>query len=843
MHKNITSVKFWVDIFWDNSACVSYSSHYKCFMQLLAATYENIWPFQGVLQTVFFRRGAHLIQAPIGSGKSFLFFDGPLYGLYKYSQRNMTNVQSKTSMITILFSLNDQIYLVERKLKAGKSKDSCTSTLWTVWQSYDECYAQLDELLGDEVKKNEVSLISLFESRPDLLEKVVFKNESDLQQSLNDLLPPREVFLSTNFLLQDADNIFELQPADRLTVLKNIFWLLGIDDAKTILSDKRRELQTKLKIHSDTSTYDAKLHHYLSTIITHYDELLRQIETDWLLSWLTAFIDEYRDLVEKIAMTHMSLESADEQRYEPIHHHIESRKAEYHKADSVVQWLQQQVNQLQQTISQTQQQIDQTNREIKQYEQQIARVDQHKINELKSQKKQYIDEREKIVATIPVSLCEWFIDERSTLCEWHEQIDQFSRPESRSINHLDQLIQFCITQGKFLKQERTTLERDQEQFLNQQKQYNERLLKLDEKIEQASATLDQESRFHCEKIASDCPFISQINQKTVRHLTDQQQQLTTERQDIHKEIDQQAFATKLTDNEKQRTFTEKLINYLSDFLQKLDWQQRQQTSRDVVHKQHQADQTDKQIMQLEEAAGSLETIKQQLHTAQWVLQQKEKEYHTHQQSLSWLQSQLTEKQQTRDSLHHDRLVQFEQTAHQLRDQIQIVERLITDFKDIQLTIKSLKEQETVVHNLYQIFSKELLLVVLQDSLPVLADILNAYLSQVVDYTVSMQIIQKDNDSVELEAMIIDDKGERAIKSLSGGQRVVLKLSWMLAVSSFMQAKMLFLDETINNLDHDTVGKVADMLYNFIKQHDITFYTITHSEQIQQMSIWEKIVRV
>ncbi|MDR0282933.1 MAG: hypothetical protein LBI53_06740 [Candidatus Peribacteria bacterium] len=51
----------------------------------------------------------------------------------------------------------------------------------------------------------------------------MMKNETDLQQSLDQLIPPKPVFLSTIFLLQDAENIFEMQPAERLIVLKNVF--------------------------------------------------------------------------------------------------------------------------------------------------------------------------------------------------------------------------------------------------------------------------------------------------------------------------------------------------------------------------------------------------------------------------------------------------------------------------------------------------------------------------------------------------------------------------------------------------------------------------------------------
>jgi len=50
-----------------------------------------------------------------------------------------------------------------------------------------------------------------------------------------------------------------------------------------------------------------------------------------------------------------------------------------------------------------------------------------------------------------------------------------------------------------------------------------------------------------------------------------------------------------------------------------------------------------------------------------------------------------------------------------------------------------------------------------------------------------------------------------------------------------------LDETINNLDRETVGRVADMLTDFVKQHDCKLYVVTHSPQIQEMAIWDDIV--
>lgn len=66
---------------------------------------------------------------------------------------------------------------------------------------------------------------------------------------------------------------------------------------------------------------------------------------------------------------------------------------------------------------------------------------------------------------------------------------------------------------------------------------------------------------------------------------------------------------------------------------------------------------------------------------------------------------------------------------------------------------------------------------------------------------------------------------------------------MLAICSYMRTNILFLDETINNLDADTIGKVADMISDFVKQKDIKLYIITHSQHIQNMDIRDKIVEV
>ena len=133
--------------------------------------------------------------------------------------------------------------------------------------------------------------------------------------------------------------------------------------------------------------------------------------------------------------------------------------------------------------------------------------------------------------------------------------------------------------------------------------------------------------------------------------------------------------------------------------------------------------------------------------------------------------------------------------------------------------------------MYTVLNRDLLLFVLSEYLPILSEIINSYLSTVVSYILNIHL-KEESEKLELETKILDEKGEREVKSLSGGQRTILKLVRMLAISSYLKTEMLFLDETVNNLDVETVGKVAQLLDGFVKQRQMKFYVITHNTEIQ-----------
>lgn len=183
----------------------------------------------------------------------------------------MLNNQSKEGSIKLLFELNDEVRLITRTITKAKTKESCNSKLYKITANNKNI--KPDDLT--EVLQYDTDIQKLI--NPLDQEEMIFKNETDLQQTFQDMLPPKEVFLNTVFLMQDSDNIFELLPSERLSVLKNVFGLLGIDEAKEVITEKKKEVTYKLKAYTDTSKYDEKIKYLVNGYTSSYDQLIKHI--------------------------------------------------------------------------------------------------------------------------------------------------------------------------------------------------------------------------------------------------------------------------------------------------------------------------------------------------------------------------------------------------------------------------------------------------------------------------------------------------------------------------------------------------------------------------------------
>ena len=134
---------------------------------------------------------------------------------------------------------------------------------------------------------------------------------------------------------------------------------------------------------------------------------------------------------------------------------------------------------------------------------------------------------------------------------------------------------------------------------------------------------------------------------------------------------------------------------------------------------------------------------QQIKEFQEMIKQKEQEY----------KNFLTQQQ----DIDIAKIQNVENNYREMTEIYRDIDMLINDFKALQVEKKQLEDQETIINNLYTIFAKELLLLVVQDHLPTINDIINNYLAQIVSYQINLQLNKSDADKIELEAKIIDEK--------------------------------------------------------------------------------------
>lgn len=802
-----------------------------------------------------------LIKAPIGTGKSFLFFDGPIYGLYKYSNRHILNTKSKEGFIKLIVEVSGIHYLIIRNIKKSKVKESCESKVYTLeWNLPDfTAHAPLEKNIDiEELIKQQTGLKR---------DEIIFKNETDLQQNLQTFLPPREVIMNTIFLMQDSDNIFELTPLDRLTILKNVFNLMGIDDAKDILADKKREIRYKIKATTDISKYDEKLknniQNYLSTFETTKELLNDAIDT----KAYQQFFDERKMIQEKIQITDFSLTDFPLDREKELHDHVEQRKSQEQKLQHQLETVQKSIADEQRKIKEQQQTEKELTNSISTLKKKIESVDEKQIETLKKKKTEMISEQNAIENQIPKTALRNFIK------QWTIETEIAKEWDITMLNSYF-LIQSIINEGKKISEsmkniqlqmqnEELIAKNEAEKIVTQKKHLEEKIIDQEHQLKNVSKTLeeiekniDTQATFACEKIQSPCPFIKVINKKTFdqfdqqkRWFVDQQEQISTTIKKLKEEMQSLSVSETKKDEkkmrilEKQQKDAEEKIETIKQFLNDVNYKEIETAYTEYTRHDKEGKELDKRINDLEKGLKEAEERKTQFQKA---IAQKE----SIEKQMTETVNAIAEKEQEWKKLEIEKekmdpatTIRLEKNYTAMNQYHHDIEQLIHDFKEHQLERKKLEEQETILGNLYTIFSKELLLLVLQDHLPVLNDIINSYLSQIVDYQINLQLNKSDAEKVELEAKILDAKGERDTKSLSWGQRIILKLIRMLAISSYINSPILFLDETINNLDADTVGKVADMLEDFVKQREMKFYTITHSQQIQQMDIRDQIIEL
>jgi chromosome segregation ATPase len=297
-------------------------------------------------------------------------------------------------------------------------------------------------------------------------------------------------------------------------------------------------------------------------------------------------------------------------------------------------------------------------------------------------------------------------------------------------------------------------------------------------LQELEKNIDIQATFACEKIQEPCPFIKIINKKTFDQLDqqkktyiEQQQQIETTIKKLQIEI--KSLNTRETKQENktieslenQQKEAEKSIESIKKFLNDIKYKEIESLYSIYTSQDKEEKELDKKINELEQEVKQVEEWKNKLQKA--IIQKESLAKQTNDTITIIAEKEQEQKkiEQEKEKIESTTTILLEKNHEAMKQYHHDIDMLVNEFKQHQLERQKLEEQETILGNLYTIFSKELLLLVLQDHLPVLNDIINSYLAQIVDYQISLQL-KNDGDKVELEAKIIDQKGERDTKSLS-----------------------------------------------------------------------------
>ncbi len=880
-------------------------------MNIFAVAYENIWPFPNKKISINFRSWKYLIKSSVGTWKSFLFFDWPVYWLYKYSSRPVLNKKSQNWFIKILFEQDWVFYFIKRQIKATKSGwESVSSSLYTInanLESVSDSLNSMSDVLNFDMDFSDHILDLEFEH-------IQFKLEQELQKTLETLIPPRQVFLNTNFLMQEWENIFDLTPVDRINVFKNIFNLVWIDDAKETIQQEKKEIQLKLKLKKDTSNFDSKLRNYINSILDLLDKDIKSNLSEDNLNYLEDIIF----VKDSICILDFDFQESFLDNIINQKEKLDKEKEKYQKYVAEIESLDNQKSETSKNIDDINKTIFAKNKEYNELNNKIKNIDPKKMDELKTQKELLENEQKLLLKKVDFDYLKsiWYevdtiyqvndilqeliykwkelrskqeslskemlmLDEKySTLNsklsdleikEWTYYYDLFQEKKINLLSNLQNEVSNIETRIKSFEEkiknyDEISLFADKlsnsadkillytnkiydsnkdNEFAKDLKEELDSINELKGTISKSFTLLDTSKtieNLQNEKIELERK-IADLQKNSRKYFEDFFTDLEEKKKEINNEIKNLNYDKKKSEIYKSKENIEKELNWLSEIFKKVERKNFKEIYEKYLEYDEKIKKTDKEISLLQWQIDEIQSYKEKLSLISAEIDSLKKQNKENENKKLEIEKRLEDKKSQFEfndiSLINNRIEKLDN----IKTYIYYIQDLIWDFKKQQLEVNKLKEDEKIINDLYWIFSKELMLIVLEDFLPQIEDIMNSYLSQVVDYQIKFDLVKKSNDKLELDINILDKLGIRPVKSLSWGQRTILKLVWIMSVSSLLKTKFLFLDETINNLDFDTIGKVSSLIEDFVHMMDMKFYVVTHSTQIQEMDIWDWEVHI
>lgn len=255
-------------------------------------------------------------------------------------------------------------------------------------------------------------------------------------------------------------------------------------------------------------------------------------------------------------------------------------------------------------------------------------------------------------------------------------------------------------------------------------------------------------QFHCPHIQGYCPFIKDIN-KNVFSLLDKQIAEQAQRKKTYEDIILQKNLHHLWQEQKQyiasmESQRDAMRNHIR-YKEKNDIDAIKESYDAWIKNERMQKEHSEKIAALhthihlltEQEKDLLYTIKleEKTYTQKNDLQEEQQEQH-----ITMLVKQAGEK------------IALCQELFQYCDRI---EQLIKTHKNAQRVLKELREKDMLLHDLYRIFSKEIMIQVLEEALPLFATYINTILEKIVSFSVHFIPKKTSTDKIELEITIRD----------------------------------------------------------------------------------------
>jgi DNA repair exonuclease SbcCD ATPase subunit len=233
-------------------------------------------------------------------------------------------------------------------------------------------------------------------------------------------------------------------------------------------------------------------------------------------------------------------------------------------------------------------------------------------------------------------------------------------------------------------------------------------------------------------------------------------------------LEQKEISSKLSELEEERSSLITKIESIRDCLHEVQRKKVQETARSIDQLREESLLVDKKLTSLEDSLEKMSTLKQQSASLQARLEETDLQIEEKQRLVLDQEKQLKQmRSDTTDLLQTKRsIAELERLLTDIATRMIELQQLVDTCRQNQLELKSLREQETKIKHLYQIFSKELMVMVLQEFLPTLEEVINSYLSQMVEYRILLPLPDEQEERIELAILIEDQFGKRPVKSLS-----------------------------------------------------------------------------